>query len=46
MPTLFRFVVICGFLAGLGYLSLYILATHFEPEPKEISKAVRNVTPK
>ena len=46
MPSLFRFIVICGFLAGLGYGGLYVLANHFEPEPKEISKSVRNVTPK
>lgn len=46
MPTLFRFIVICGFLAGLGYTALYVLANYFEPEPKEISKSVRNITPK
>jgi hypothetical protein len=43
MPTLFRFLVILGTIAGVVAGSLYVLAEYFQPEPKEISKALRNV---
>ncbi len=43
MPTLFRFVVIAGILAGLAYWSLYLLATRFEPQPKEVVQPIGNV---
>ena len=43
MPTLFRFVMILGVIAGVVTGSLYVLAEYFQPEPKEISKALRNV---
>jgi hypothetical protein len=43
MPTLFRFLVIVGLIAGVIAGSLYVLAEYFQPEPKEISKALRNV---
>ena len=44
MPTLFRFLMILGVIAGVITGSLYVLAEYFQPEPKEISKALRNVT--
>jgi hypothetical protein len=28
---------------GIFYGSMYVLAKYFQPEPKEISKAVRNL---
>lgn len=43
MPTLFRFLLILGLIAGVITGSLYVLAEYFQPEPKEISKALRNV---
>ena len=43
MPTLFRFLMILGVIAGVITGSLYVLAEYFQPEPKEISKALRNV---
>jgi hypothetical protein len=43
MPTLFRFLMIVGVIAGVITGSLYVLAVYFQPEPKEISKALRNV---
>jgi hypothetical protein len=43
MPTLFRFLMILGLIAGVVTGSLYALAEYFQPEPKQISKALRNV---
>ncbi len=43
MPTLFRFLVILSLIVGAVAGSLYVLAEYFQPEPKEISKALRNV---
>lgn len=43
MPTLFRFIVFTGMVAGLVYASVYVLAEYFEPVPKEITKPVRHV---
>ncbi len=43
MPTLFRFLIILGVIGGVIAGSLYVLAEYFQPEPKEISKALRNV---
>ena len=43
MPTLIRFLMILGVIAGVVTGSLYVLAEYFQPEPKEISKALRNV---
>jgi hypothetical protein len=43
MPTLFRFLFVLGLITGVVAGSLYVLAEYFQPEPKEISKALRNV---
>ena len=43
MPTLFRFLAVLGTIAGVVAGSLYVLAEYFQPEPREISKALRNV---
>lgn len=40
MPSLFRFLIIAGVLTGLVMGGLYILAVHYEPEPKEVTKVV------
>ena len=43
MPSLFRFIFIVGLLAGAGYGALYVLATHFEPHPQEVTHPIGNV---
>jgi len=43
MPTLFRFLAVLGTIAGVVAGSLYVLAEYFQPEPKEISKALRHL---
>ena len=43
MPTLFRLLMVLGVIAGIVTGSLYVLAEYFQPEPKEISKSLRNV---
>jgi hypothetical protein len=43
MPTLFRFLMTLGLIAGVITGSLYVLAEYFQPVPKEITKALRNV---
>lgn len=43
MPSLFRFFAIVGVLAAIGYGGLYILANHFEPQPKEVTQPLGNV---
>ncbi|MDJ1157421.1 histidine kinase [Chelatococcus sp. SYSU_G07232] len=37
MPTLFRFLVIIGLVAGAVYAAMFALATFVEPEPREIT---------
>lgn len=37
MPSLIRFLVICGILAGLGYGSMFWLANFVEPNSREMS---------
>lgn len=43
MPSLFRFLFVLMILGGIAGGGLYVLATYFEPEPKEISKPVRDL---
>ena len=43
MPTLFRFLMVVSLFVGSIAGGLYVLAEYFQPEPKEISKALRNV---
>lgn len=37
MPTLTKFILVAGILAGLGYGALYWLANYVEPQPREIT---------
>ncbi len=37
MPSLIRFLVICGVLAGLAYGSMFALATFVKPDPRELT---------
>lgn len=43
MPTLFRFVVIAASLIGLVYAGLFMLATRFEPQPREVVEPIGTV---
>lgn len=43
MPSIFKFVAIVGVLAAIGYGGLYVLATQFEPQPKEVTQPLGNV---
>jgi hypothetical protein len=43
MPSLFRFLVITGALTAVAFGGLYVMATYFEPESREVSKAVPGV---
>lgn len=43
MPTLFRFIVIAATVAGIVYWGLFVLATRFEPAPKEVVQPIGNV---
>jgi hypothetical protein len=40
MPSLFRFLVIVGLLAGLIYGAIYALASFVEPTPREMTITV------
>lgn len=43
MPTLFRFLMITGIVAGVAYGGLWALAVYFEPEPREVSTPVPGI---
>ncbi len=43
MPTLFRFIVIGATVAGVGYWGLFMLASRFEPAPKEVVQPIGNL---
>ncbi|MGI9402249.1 MAG: histidine kinase [Rhizobiaceae bacterium] len=40
MPSLIRFIVVCGILAGLVYGGMFALATFVEPNQREMSLRV------
>jgi hypothetical protein len=40
MPSLLRFLVVVGVLAGLIYGAIYALASFVEPTPREITVTV------
>lgn len=44
MPSLMRFLVVVGGIFGVAYGTLYVLAVHFEPEKREVSKPVLGVS--
>lgn len=43
MPSLFRFLFVTGVVAGAAYAGLYVMATYFEPEPREVTKTLVGV---
>jgi hypothetical protein len=40
VPTLFRFLVVVAFLAGIGFAAMFALATFVEPQPREMSVTI------
>lgn len=42
MPSLFRFLMIVGIIAGLIYGGMYALVTFVDPKPREITVRVPN----
>ncbi len=40
MPSLFRFLIIVGVLAGAAYAGMWALATYVEPQPREMSQTL------
>lgn len=43
MPTLVRLLTIVGLIVGLFYGTLFVLATYLEPQPRELTKTIKNV---
>ena len=43
MPSLFRFLFVVATLGALVFGGLYVLATKFEPEQKDVSKPLPGV---
>jgi hypothetical protein len=43
MPSLIRFLTVVGVLVGLFYGSMFVLANFFEPQPREMTKSIRDV---
>lgn len=40
MPTLFRFLIVVGVLAGMVYGGMWGLATFVEPQQREMTQAI------
>jgi hypothetical protein len=40
MPSLLRFLLVLGILAGAGYGAMYALASWYDPKPREITISV------
>ena len=40
MPSLFRFLTLIGVLGGLAYGTMFMLATWYDPKPREITVTV------
>jgi hypothetical protein len=40
MPSLFRFLLVVGLLAGLGYAAVFALANFVQLKPREISVTI------
>ena len=43
MPAIVRFTILAGVLAVVGYVGLYVMAVHFEPEQKEVRKSLPSI---
>ena len=40
MPSLFRFLIIVGVLAGAVYAGMWAVATYVEPQPREMTQTL------
>jgi hypothetical protein len=40
MPSLFRFLTLIGVLGGIAYGAMFLLATWFDPKPREITVTI------
>jgi hypothetical protein len=40
MPSLFRFLAVVAVLGGLVYGAIFMLATWFDPKPREITVSI------
>lgn len=40
MPSLFRLLAVIAILGGLGYGVIFVLATWFDPAPREITVSI------
>jgi len=40
MPSLFRFLTLIGVVAALAYGGMFLLATWFDPKPREITVSI------
>lgn len=40
MPSLFRFLLLCGILGGLAYGGMFALVTYVKPTPREMTVRV------
>jgi hypothetical protein len=40
MPSLFRLLTVIGVLGGLAYGAMFMLATWFNPQPREITVSI------
>jgi hypothetical protein len=40
MPSLFRFLTVVAVLGVLGYGAIFMLATWFDPQPREITVSI------
>ncbi len=40
MPSLFRFLIVIGILAGLAYGAMLALVTFVEPQPRQMTQIV------
>ena len=40
MPSLFRFIAMIGVVGGIAYAAMFMLATWFDPQPREITVSV------
>ncbi|MFM1815917.1 MAG: hypothetical protein RLZ98_2612 [Pseudomonadota bacterium] len=43
MPSLIKFLTVVSTVCAIGYAGLYVLATHFEPVPKEVHDPLPSV---
>lgn len=42
MPTVFKFLIVVGILAGLAFAGMFALATLVEPQPREMTVTIPN----